>query len=44
LLYTTGTGLVELAGEVKKYIKSVYGATSAQYKQVSGLKFTSVKA
>ena len=40
LLYTTGTGLVDLAGEVKKYVKSVFGATSPQYKQVSGLKFT----
>ena len=40
LLYNTGTGLVDLAGEVKKYVKSVFGTTSPQYKQVSGLKFT----
>jgi len=39
ILYDTTTGLVELAGEVKKYIKSVFGGTSAQYKQVSGLEF-----
>lgn len=39
-LYAPTTGLVDLAGEVKKYVKSVYGATSPQYKQVSGLKFT----
>jgi len=44
LLYATGTGLVAIAGEVKKYVKSVFGASSPQYKQVSGLKFTSVKA
>jgi len=40
LLYAVGTGLVDIAGEVKKYVKSVFGGTSPQYKQVSGLKFT----
>ena len=44
ILYATGTGLVDIAGEVKKYVKSVYGATSPQFKQVSGLKFTKVKS
>lgn len=43
LLYTTGTGLVNVAADVKTYIKSVYGATSPQYKQVSTLKFTQYK-
>jgi len=43
ILYATGTGLVDIAGEVKKYVKSVFGGTSPQYKQVSGLKFTKVK-
>lgn len=38
-LYTDNTGLVEVALEVKKYIKSVFGASSPQYAQVSGLKF-----
>lgn len=42
ILYTDGTGLVDIAGEVKKYVKSVFGGTSPQYKQVSGLKFTKV--
>ena len=42
LLYATWTGLVDLAGEVKSYVKSVFGGTSPQYKQVSGLKFTKV--
>jgi len=35
ILYATGTGLVDTAGEVKKYLKSVFDATSPQYKQVS---------
>jgi hypothetical protein len=39
-LYTVGTGLVDVAADVKKYVKSVYGATAPQYKQISGLKFT----
>lgn len=43
VLYTNETGLVDIAGEVKKYIKSVFGGTSPQYKQVSKLKFTKVK-
>ena len=29
--------------EVKQYIKSIFGATSPQYKQVSGLEFKVVK-
>lgn len=28
LLYTTGTGLLDITVEVKKYVKSVFGATS----------------
>jgi len=39
-LYQAETGLVDVAGDVKKYVKSVFGGTSPQYKQVSGLKFT----
>ena len=42
-LYTTDTGLCDIALEVKKYVKSVFGSTSAEYKQVSHLKFTKVK-
>jgi len=38
-LYQPNTGLVDIALEVKKYVKSVYGATSPQYKQISGLQF-----
>ena len=44
LLYKDGSGLTDLAGDVKSYVKSLYGATSPQYKQVSGLKFTKVKS
>ena len=39
LLYKDGTGLVDIASDVKAYIKSVYGASSPQFKQVSKLGF-----
>ena len=39
-LYTKDTGLVDIAMDVKNYVKSIFGATSPQYKQVSGIKFT----
>ena len=42
-LYNPLTGLVQTALEVKKYVKSVFGASSPQFKQVSGLEFTNVK-
>ncbi len=42
-LYNPLTGLVQTALDVKKYVKSVFGATSPQFKQVSGLEFTNVK-
>ena len=44
VLYAESTGLVDTALEVKKYIKSVFGATSPQYDQVSGLKFKKITA
>lgn len=43
LLYAENTGLVDRSIAVKAYIKSVFGATSPQYKQLSGLKFTRSK-
>ncbi len=43
ILYDEATGLVTVAADVKAYIKSVFGAASPQYKQVSGLKFTRPK-
>jgi len=39
ILYKPLTGLVDLASDSKTYIKSVFGATSPQYKQVSKLTF-----
>ena len=39
-LYGEGTGLVATALDVKTYVKSLFGASSPQYKQVSALKFT----
>jgi len=39
LLYKPNTGLVDIALDTKTYIKSLFGATSPQYKQISGLKF-----
>ena len=39
-LYITANNLIETTLDVKKYVKSVFGATSPQYKQISSLKFT----
>ena len=39
-LYTSDNGIFETASEVKKYIKSVFGSSSPQYNQVSGIKFS----
>ncbi len=41
VLYKPLTGLVDLASDTKTYIKSVFGATSPQYKQVTKLTFIS---
>lgn len=38
-LYNPISGLVQTAKEVKQYLKSVFGTTSPQYKQISGLEF-----
>lgn len=43
ILYNALTGLVTTALDVKKYVKSIYGATSPQYKQVSKLEFKTRK-
>lgn len=39
LFYNETTGLVAIAQEIKKYIKSIYGPSSPQYKEFSALKF-----
>jgi len=42
-LYNADIGLMKTAIEVKTYIKSVFGASSPQYKQVGKIKFQNVK-
>ena len=39
-LYTPLTGLVDIALDAKTYIKSLFGATSPEYKQVGKIDFT----
>lgn len=41
ILYNEETGLVTLASFTKNYVKSLYGATAPQYKQISALAFKS---
>jgi len=43
ILYSAVGGLAGIAGEVKKYVKSVFGAGSPQFKQVSKLVFKKAK-
>ncbi|MBK5213466.1 MAG: hypothetical protein JJE55_07390 [Flavobacteriaceae bacterium] len=43
-LYKDDSGLVDTATEVKKYIKSVYGATSPEFGQVKGIAFKNIKS
>ncbi len=40
VLYTPLTGLVDVALDAKTYIKSLFGATSPEYKQVAKIDFT----
>jgi hypothetical protein len=42
-LYGTDSGLVDVATAVKKYIKSIFGATSPQFAQVKGIEFKKPK-
>ncbi|SDI14461.1 hypothetical protein SAMN05421846_104229 [Chryseobacterium taeanense] len=44
VLYNDLTGLCQIAKEVKQYVKSVFGAISPQYKQISSILFTKVKS
>lgn len=43
ILYKDNTGLVDISFDVKTYIKSAFGASSPQYKQVSSLKFSKTR-
>ena len=40
VLYKEGTGIYDVAGKVKKYVKSIYGADSPEYANVGSIKFT----
>ena len=44
ILYNPLAGLVQTTKEVKQYVKSIFGANSRQYKQVSGLEFKVIKS
>ena len=43
-LYSTEGSIFEVASEVKKYIKSIYGATSPEFAQVKGIEFKKPKS
>jgi len=43
VLYEPITGMLDIAFDTKVYIKSLYGASSPQYKQVGGIQFKSNK-
>ena len=43
-LYSTEGTIFDVASEVKKYIKSIYGATSPEFAQVKGIEFKKPKA
>ena len=42
-IYGAEEGLIEVAADVKKYVKSVFGATSPQFAQIKGIDFTKQK-
>ena len=43
-LYSTEGSIFDVASEVKKYIKSIYGATSPEFAQVKGIEFKKPKS
>ena len=40
VMYQDNIGLVDIATDIKTYIKSLFGTQSPQYKLVSGIRFT----
>lgn len=44
ILYVGDNSLVALANDVKKYVKSLFGPDSSQFKQISKLQFTKYKS
>lgn len=43
LLYAPVTGAIDIAKQVKQYVKSVFGATSTEYKEVAAIEFKVIK-
>jgi hypothetical protein len=43
VLYAENTGLYDVAQATKAYVKSLFGASSPQYRQVSKIKFTTAR-
>ena len=43
ILYASKTGLVDIAMDSKLYVKSAYGASSPQYKSISGIIFSRLR-
>ena len=43
ILYADDTGLYTIAQNIKKYVKSLYGATSPEYTTISAIEFTNRK-
>jgi hypothetical protein len=43
ILYDPDTGLVAITNDVKAYVKSLFGAKSPEYRQISGIEFKSRK-
>lgn len=43
ILYAEGTGLYPIVQNVKKYVKSLYGAASPEYANISAIKFSTLK-
>jgi hypothetical protein len=43
LMYKPVNGMVDVALDVKSYVKSIFGTSSLQFKKVSGLEFTKYK-
>ncbi|MCX2575066.1 hypothetical protein [Pedobacter sandarakinus] len=43
IFYNNETGMGAIATDVKNYVKSVYGAGAAAFKQISGLQFRTIK-
>ena len=39
-LYKDKVGMYDVVSDAKNYVKSLYGATAPEYKQISKLKFT----